>query len=303
MKNSKVDAPAFEGEEDFREGETGAGTMNRTGAATSPEMALDMIRMAQRTPADPDGDATALAEYRKPYIEDGSILGSRPLPNDSDGEDPDDPAALLLDKLGERLAFERQGVRLYECLIGKLKLLGPMPGGPTVKELEHILKEEAKHFQFLQQAIIRSGGDPTVQTPCANVAGVLSQGIVQIVADPRTTLVQCLEAMLNAELVDKDGWALLRELVDAQGVNELAEKIEEAEDNEQEHLEKVRGWLSALVIGEVSEEAIEEQDMSKSEDAKSGKKASPGSPRSSDSGKRAKGKAPRQPHGKKQRKP
>jgi hypothetical protein len=266
MKNGKQDARTIEAAPDSPEMGTGAGTMNRTGAAGSPEMALDMIRMAQRTAPDPEGDATRLAEYRKPYIEGRSILGSGP--------------SLLLDKLGERLAFERQGVRLYECLIGKAKILGPTPGGPSIGDLEHILEEEGKHLRFLQQAIIQSGGDPTLQTPCANVAGVLSQGIVQIVADPRTTLVQCLEAMLNAELVDNDGWTMLRDLVDALGANELADKIEDAVENEQEHLEKVREWLSALVIGEVSEEAFEgeEDSMAEDEAAASGRKASPGSP-------------------------
>lgn len=250
MKASKHGASAFAEAQDVLDAETGAGTMNRTGASTSPEMALDMIREAQSTPPDPKGDAGQLAEYRKPYIEEDSILGSMPSPKNRDPGDPGASArSMLLDKLGERLAFERQGIRLYECLIGKVAILGSAPGGPTVGDLEHILEEEKSHFQFLQQAVIQSGGDPTVQTPSANVAGVLSQGVVQIVADPRTTLAQCLEAMLNAELVDNDGWTMLRDLVGAMGPGELTEKIEEAEGNEREHLEMVRGWLSGLVLG------------------------------------------------------
>jgi hypothetical protein len=65
---------------------------------------------------------------------------------------------LLLDKLGERLAFERKGIRLYECLIGKVRLLGGGPGGPGIEELEHILEEERQHFKFLQKAVVRFGG-------------------------------------------------------------------------------------------------------------------------------------------------
>jgi rubrerythrin len=253
MKYGK-DTSSFEDVEAGQDMETGAGTMNRTGITLSPETALDMIREAQKTPPDPKGDAGLLAQYRRPYIEENSIMGSMPLPNDMDPGEVDGSARpLLLDKLGERLAFERQGVRLYECLIGKVKIQGTLPGGPTVEDLEHILEEERGHFRFLQEAITQSGGDPTVKTPCANVAGVLSQGIVQIVADPRTNLVQCLEAMLNAELVDNDGWAMLSDLANVHGAEQLLEKIEEAESNEQEHLENVRGWLSALVIGDTEE--------------------------------------------------
>lgn len=232
--------------------ETGAGLGNRSGVMTAPERAMDVIRAAQGTPPDPKGDARRLAEYRKPDIREGAPIGSLPEP----AADAADAAASsrLFDKLGERLAFERQGVRLYECLIGKVKALGA-PGkaaaGPSVADLEHILAEERGHFGFLQQAIAQAGGDPTAQTPSADIAGVLSMGAVQVVADPRTTVAQCLQAMLQAELADNDGWDLLRRLAASQGEAELEAKIGEAIEHEAEHLEKVRAWISALVVGEV----------------------------------------------------
>ncbi len=227
--------------------ETGAGTGNRTGISQAPEMALALIREAQKTPPNASGDARVLGEYRADYIREMEVLGSRPRPL---GQAPAGSAApLLLDKLGERLAFERQGVRLYEGLIGKAKLLPGMPGGPSLEDLEHILAEERGHFRLLQQAVVEAGGDPTVLTPCANIAAVLSQGVVQIVTDPRTTMVQCLEAILLAELADNDGWNLLRQVALASGAAGLAEQFGEAEAHEQEHLAKVRGWLSASLPG------------------------------------------------------
>src|SRR5690606_35377363 len=175
--------------------ETGPGTLNRTGVNTSPEMALDLIREAQRTPPDPPGDARMLAEYRGEYIREKTVIGSKPVPAVSGRNRipaADGAGSIFLDTLGERLAFERQGVRLYECLIGKVMHIGMVAGGPTLEDLEHILEEERKHFLHLQRAVIGAGGDPTVQTPCADIAGVLSQGILQTVADPRTTVAQCL---------------------------------------------------------------------------------------------------------------
>ncbi|MDB5102881.1 MAG: hypothetical protein JWP91_570 [Fibrobacteres bacterium] len=234
-------------------GETGAGMMNRSGTSTSPEDALDVIREAQRTPPSPKGDARQLAEYRKPYLEQRIPIGSRPVAIDQArtgrAEEGNTSVSLLLDKLGERLAFERQGVRLYESLIGKIKAIGEEPGGPAIDELEHILDEERAHFRFLSEAIVGIGGDPTVQTPCANIAGILSQGLVQVVADPRTTVPQCLEAILNAELADNDGWNLLQALVATLGVGDLGDRIEEAKEHEQDHLEMVRSWQAAMVMG------------------------------------------------------
>lgn len=225
--------------------ETGAGTRNRTGISLAPEMALDLIREAQKTPPSSKGDARVLAEYRTPYIQEQEPMGSRPDPLDAGAAGASGP--LLLDKLGERLAFERQGVRLYEALIGKAKLLGKAAGGPALEDLEHILSEERGHFRFLQQAVVESGGDPTVLTPCANIAAILSQGVVQVITDPRTTMVQCLEAILVAELADNDGWNLLRQLAQSHGAGDLLERIEEAEEHEAEHLAMVRGWLSNQV--------------------------------------------------------
>lgn len=233
--------------------ETGAGTGNRSGIMTSPERAMDVIREAQRTPPDPKGDARRLAEFRKPDILEGAPIGSLPDP----APEAEDPAgsSRLFDKLGERLAFERQGVRLYECLAGKVKALGKTASGPSLASLEEILAEEREHFLFLQQAIVQAGGDPTAQTPSADIAGVLAMGLVQVVSDPRTTVAQCLQAMLQAELADNDGWDLLQRLAAAQGEVELEDKIQEAKENEADHLEKVRAWLSDLVIGEAPKTA------------------------------------------------
>jgi Mn-containing catalase len=70
--------------------------------------------------------------------------------------------------------------------------------GPSSEDLNHIYIEELEHFKLLQKAIANLGGDATVQTPSADVVGVLSHGIVQVVSDPRTTIPQTLQAVLSA---------------------------------------------------------------------------------------------------------
>jgi rubrerythrin len=124
--------------------------------------------------------------------------------------------------------------------------------GPSPDDLRHICDEEVEHFKLLQHAITELGGDPTVQTPSADVAGVLSHGVIQIVSDPRSSIAQTLQAMLTAELADNDGWEMLGEVAGETGYDELAKKCEKAFAEEQEHLENVRGWLTELTLTEVA---------------------------------------------------
>ena len=150
---------------------------------------------------------------------------------------------MLIDKIGERLAFERMGTRLYDTLLLKYEASGSFEGGPSFDELLHHRDEEFSHFQTLSNALEQLGGDPTAFTPSADVAAVASSGILAVIADARTTLPQCLEAMLAAELVDENGWERLIELCRSVGHAELAELFEQCARTEAEHLRAVQGWL------------------------------------------------------------
>jgi hypothetical protein len=80
------------------------------------------------------------------------------------------------------------------------------------------------------------------------VAGVASMGIMQVLTDPRTSLAQCLQALLTAELTDNDGWRLLIQLADNLGYDEMSAQFETALANEVVHLQNVRTWLSECVM-------------------------------------------------------
>jgi hypothetical protein len=150
-----------------------------------------------------------------------------------------------MDKLGERLAFERTGTRLYDALISKHEAFGSFTGGPSKADLAHIREQEFQHFTMLQAAIEQLGGDPTAVTPAANLSTTASQGIPQVIVDPRTTLLQSLEAVLIAELADHACWETLVELAQQAGEKNLGQQFAQARATEQEHLHKVRTWLAA----------------------------------------------------------
>jgi hypothetical protein len=62
-----------------------------------------------------------------------------------------------------------------------------------------------RHFELVRCTIEMMGCDPTAQTPCADLVGVETLGLVQVLTDPRTTVAQCMNAILTAELADNAG--------------------------------------------------------------------------------------------------
>ena len=224
---------------------------NRTGMQTSPELAEELIEGANSAAPSSEGGPETIAQYRAEYIAAGFPIGSMPMmPVSEEAEADEEQAgmAVMLDKLSERLAFERMGTRLYEALFNKVETLGEVSPGPTLDQIRHIGEEELEHFLLLSETITELGGDPTVESPCADVAGVASMGIMQVLNDPRTTVTQCLQALLTAELTDNAGWELLIELADGLGYQEMKAEFETALSHEEEHLQNVRNWVSDSVL-------------------------------------------------------
>ncbi len=231
--------------------------MNRTGIQMSP---LDSDSMQagmppSMKPATPGNDS-ALAELRSSYIVNADPLGSVPVPGAVHGALTTgvsmlagDRPQLLLDKLGERLAFERIGTRLYDALIAKFQAAQDSTTGMTLASLQQIRQNEVHHFALVADAIDMLGGDPTAQTPCADMAGVEASGLMQVVTDPRTTIAQSLHAMLVAELIDNAGWELLVALCENQGQGSVISDFSVALDDERAHLRQVQAWLEEATIG------------------------------------------------------
>jgi hypothetical protein len=194
-----------------------------------------MITAVEEFPPTSEGNALAVAAVRVQYAQESS----------DEGPELTQETSLLLDKLGERIAFERTGTRLYEALLSKHDAYGSFEGGPSRDDITLILSEELQHFRMLVELVKALGADPTELTPSANVQLTASHGVGQVIVDPRTNLLQSLEAILMAELTDNECWETLTGLARLAGHEELAERCEAALLTEQEHLEKVRSWLAA----------------------------------------------------------
>jgi rubrerythrin len=226
--------------------------LNRTGIATSREAAERMIEGTNEFLPDSSGDESEIAQVRELFAKEAEPLGSVPPPTDVAGMVKTAVKGLkgarptqFIDKLGERLAFERSGTRLYEALISKHAAFGSFTGGPSREDLERIMREEHEHFRLLSDVVTRMGGDPTVMTPSADLHATMTKGIMEVMVDARTTLVQCLEAILVAELADNECWEALIDLAQQSGEEAVVKAFEQAREDEADHLENVRAWIAA----------------------------------------------------------
>lgn len=210
--------------------------MNRSGMM----IAEDSEKMLENTALTrTNGGEGDFAKLRLEYARQAEPVGTLPEPRQQG------LAAVLMDKLGERLAFERSGVRLYDALM--VKCAADKSAKIPAKDLKHIRDEEAVHFALVGAAIQSLGGDPTAQTPSADIAGVEGMGLAQVLWDPKTTVAQALHAILVAEMTDNAAWDELIELTSQAGNEDLVKRFTKAREEEREHLEKVHGWYKAAV--------------------------------------------------------
>lgn len=241
---------------------SGAAGFNRTGAQTSPLALRSMQSYADEQAAlpTPIADSAAgkgIAAMRLAYVRDAGEVGSVPMPGAITGAFAlcatrlaGGAAELLVDKLGERLAWERSSVRLYQALIDKATALAASTALPLeVEELRQLRDEALEHMHIATSALDSLGADSSALTPSAAISALVTHGITQVLTDPRTTLHQCLEAILTVELADEASWELLMRLAEAAGQDELLFHFHRAFRHEHTHVRKLKRWRDELVLG------------------------------------------------------
>lgn len=212
---------------------------NHTGLAPHPRERDDMMQGAREFKPTSSGGPDGIATLRIAYARAGGPHGTMSAASVDAARIP------VLDKLGARLQFERTGTRLYDALISKLDAYGGFDGGPSRSQLVEIRDQEHAHALLAQELIRGLGGDPTMVTPCASLQATASRGIADVLVDPRTSLIDCLETILVAELADQDSWAALARSAETLGDAAMTAKITQAQQTELQHLKKVRGWIEA----------------------------------------------------------
>ena len=231
--------------------------MNKTGIDMSPIDIQELLSGVEASNPSSQGDEQTLASYRSSYIMDADPIGSVPVPGSLKGAAKTGMQKLmgrkpevLLDKLGARLAFERAGTRLYDALLSKCLSRSDEADGLPMDRLREFRNEEAQHFALVWDAMKGLGADPTAVTPGADIDGVASIGLMQVMTDPRTSVVQSLHAIHIAELADHDGWELLIKLAEELGQDDMASKFKRALVEEEQHLATIRELIEKACLSE-----------------------------------------------------
>jgi hypothetical protein len=238
---------------------SGPGT-NRTGVRAASQRAKELRQATDSCQPTPPGDTFAVRSERLRWLKTSPPVGSPPQ---AGGRlRPLSPARraherVLLDVLGERLGQARTFARLQELARLHLEAHGPSAETPPLEGLEELRRQTLVHLDVVREAITQAGGDATQLTPSARVHATAASGLLQVVADPRTSVRHVLEMLLIASLTDNAGWEVLVPLLRESGHREQAERFEEAHRTAAFQLATLRGWLERNLGGEVGAELAE----------------------------------------------
>ncbi len=150
----------------------------------------------------------------------------------------------LIDKLGERLAYEKIVIQLYEKLLEKHQSSG-QEDLPPYELIKQFHREEIEHYRIISDVMESLGSDPRKLTPSGKLENVAENGWLKVLNDPSSTFDQCLHIVHLAELGDNDSWELLVELAELSDLNEIAEEFRNCLAQEEGHILNVRNWTRA----------------------------------------------------------
>lgn len=154
----------------------------------------------------------------------------------------------LMDKLLERLRFEKSGVELYDLVLEHVD--GELPGDMLQTLREH-RAEEAAHMEMLARHVLDLGGDPGAETPSVRVVEENAERLAAIVRSEKAKPIHRLQCLLDAELEDSVSWDLLVALAREAGSSEMRKDFAQAERREIEHVRDTRRMIARLTGHEV----------------------------------------------------
>ncbi|RYZ37699.1 MAG: hypothetical protein EOO72_10345 [Myxococcaceae bacterium] len=152
--------------------------------------------------------------------------------------------ALFVDRLCERLSFEKTSSRLYASLLLKTHALGTYTGGPSSERLLELHNQELEHQALVREGLLRFGIPTSLRTPSGDVADSQSRALIQAVDAPGTSLLEALRATLVSELINNAGWAVLVDLAAELGPSDLEQSFREVLLAESRHLTEVTVWVT-----------------------------------------------------------
>jgi rubrerythrin len=162
-------------------------------------------------------------------------------------------SARILDLLGERMTFERAGVRLYDQILTRMRASADERIQAMCETMEKHRAEEKEHEEWLGVQIRALGGNTEVMTEHSRLVEQESQGIEQVMRSDEN-IVHDFHALLSAELTDNAGWDLLKGLADELGDKDAKREFTRRLHEEEDHLLFVRKAMQMFALEELTGE-------------------------------------------------
>jgi bacterioferritin (cytochrome b1) len=160
----------------------------------------------------------------------------------------------VIDLLTERVTFERDGVKLYDAILEKMRRSGDEEVRRMLPQMQEHRDQEKEHEEWLEEQIRALGGDAHGTTEMSELVAREAKGIEDVILDGDNEIFHLFHALLTAELADNAGWELLVTLADEAGDREARRQFRQRLHDEEEHLVFVRraveGFARRQVLGE-----------------------------------------------------
>jgi bacterioferritin (cytochrome b1) len=146
----------------------------------------------------------------------------------------------LIDVLSERLAFERDGVKLYDAILTAMQRSTDPEVLKMIEPMRKQRNDEREHEEWLESQVRALGGSAHEQTELTRLVGIESSGIGKVVLDGDPEVAHLFHAILAAEAIDNAGWDVLVALADQAGDREARKAFKKRLYEEQKHLAFVK---------------------------------------------------------------
>lgn len=158
--------------------------------------------------------------------------------------------ALLLNKLAQRLSYERANVRFYEALI--FKSLAAEQGVRrivSVDRLRQFRDEDVEHTVLLKTAIETLGADVDMWLPDAVPSQATQITMSKMLTKTHGDILQCLQSVVVFARNDADEWQMLYRLFSSMGLEKMTETFRQAWEEDQQQLTTLSAWVEQMHKG------------------------------------------------------
>lgn len=184
------------------------------------------------------------------------VIGQAPSTADDPGEDwrsrgehafaamARSDSSLFIAKLEEAVLVESICVQLYDSLLDRA-MHHHGNRAELVATFRQIRDEELAHVWTLIEALETVGVRArTALAEHPRTWGIAAQRVAQVLAQPDSTVPQCLHAMLIYELGEQAAWETLVTLVGAMGDDSWLRRFQAVLQDEQRHANTIKALLS-----------------------------------------------------------